>query len=360
MSQWLFDTFVLMPNWKWIALVLVTVAGYILRGLFQSLVIYIKEKVAKDSRVSNVVQHFIALENQKTFAWIFTVGFWFFCLDALALPETMAKYIKLLLQILLFFHVIRLVYQAVDAIGKVLDHAASLTANTLDDQLAPFITKSLKVFVIIFGLLLALQGLGFNVLSILAGLGIGGLALAFAAQDTAANVFGSINIILDRPFQIGDHIKVLDVEGTVEEVGFRSTSIRTFYNSLVSIPNAVMAKEKIDNLGMRPARRIRHVIGLEYGTSTDQLQQFIDKVRYLLNSHPSVQKDNITVNLTALGDFNLQILVSFHLVTSDVKVENQVQQEVLLDIMTIAEEMKLGFAFPTQTVHVKSTEKFLN
>jgi MscS family membrane protein len=355
MSQWTFDTILFMPNWKWIALAVSIVAGFILRSVARRLIFVGKNKLAQNPRLPRYVKYFIDLENQNAFAWVLTVAFWHFCLDAMDIPEGMAKYLKILIQVILFFHLIRLAYLAVEAVGKMLEHAATLTENTLDDQLAPFITKTLKVFVIIFGVLLTLQSFGFNVASVLAGLGIGGLALALAAQDTAANVFGSITIILDRPFQVGDHVKVGDTEGTIEDVGFRSTRIRTFYNSLVSIPNSIMAKEKIDNMGMRPLRRIRHTIGIEYGTPIEKMQQFMDKIRYILAAHPKTIKDKITVNFTAMGDFNLQILVNFHLDTMDLKEETQIQQEVLFEIMKTAAEMKIEFAFPTQTLLVKGT-----
>jgi MscS family membrane protein len=354
MSLWLTDTLILFPNWKWLALLLSIVGGFLFLGLCRQLFLRLKNKFSNDSRLPKFFRILLKLDVQKPLSWVMTAGFWHFCIETMQLPEYLTKYLNYAVQIVWVYHLIHLAYLAVEALGHEINDFVKTTENTLDDQLAPFVTKSLKVFVIIFGVLIALQSFGFNVMSLLAGLGIGGLALALAAQDTAANVFGSITIILDRPFQVGDHIKVTDVEGTVEEVGFRSTSVRTFYNSVVSIPNSVMAKEKIDNMGTRPMRRIRHVLGLEYGTPIPQMKQYIDKIRYVLTSHPKIRKDNIVVAFQALGDFSLQILVNFHVMTLDTAEEKQIEQEVLFDFMKAAEECKVEFAFPTQTLHVKT------
>ncbi len=343
----------LIPNWKWLVLIVVLFAGFLLNSLLKKFFLALKNSDNIRGKAHGFVLHFLNTEIQKPLAWIATSLFWFACLDSLELSSGLDKYLKLGSQLLLSYYLIRLTYIAVDAFGNVLNEITAKTENTLDDQLAPLATKTLKVFVVIFGFLIVLQNFGINVMSLLAGLGLGGLALALAAQDTAANLFGSITIILDRPFQVGDWVKVAGTEGFVEEIGFRSTRIRTMYKSLVTIPNSVMAKEQIDNMGARPLHRIRHTIGLSYETTETQMTQFMDRLRYYLAQHPAVDKDTITVRFNLMGDFNLQILMNFFVQVPDAGKELEIQQEVLFEVMKIASDLKAEFAYPTSTQFVK-------
>jgi MscS family membrane protein len=193
-------------------------------------------------------------------------------------------------------------------------------------------------------------------MSLLAGLGLGGLALALAAQDTAANVFGSVAIMFDNPFKVGDWIKLKDAEGTVEEIGFRSTRIRTFYNSVVTLPNAMIAKEVVDNMGIRPARRIRQIIGITYETPIPMITQFCDEVRYMITNHPQVNADSVTVNFNNFNASSLDILVNFHIRVFTGPEEMELQQKIFIQILEIASRLKVDFAYPTQTTYSKNLD----
>lgn len=349
------DIVFIMPNWKWVFLACAAVCGFFVRPLFEAAFARIK----KTDRVKNLhplLRYFLEQSIQAALAWIAVTVLWQWSIEGIELPTKMEKYLLMLNQLCQNFYLIRLAYLGVEALGLWIDDLVKTTDNTLDDQLAPLATKTLKVFVVVFGALIVLQGFGFNVMSLLAGLGLGGLALALAAQDTAANVFGSITIILDRPFQVGDWVKIGETEGTVEEIGFRSTRIRTFYQSLVSIPNSVMAKERIDNMGVRPFRRIRHTVGVTYDTPNLKMMQFMEQIRYYLTQHPQVKKDQITVNFNLLGDFSLQVLVQFFVSVKDGNEELEIQQEALLEIKNIGERMGVGFAFPTHTLLFAGSE----
>ena len=351
--EWMRDTLFLMPNWKWIGLFLAIFTGLLIKSLFKQGLSGIKNSPRVQSMVHGFPKYALELEIQRPLSWIITCLFWIATIDALALHETADKYLTLLVKLVLVYNVIRTTYMLADAVGRMLIDVTAKTESTMDDELVPFAVKSLKVFVVIFGCLIAIQNFGINVMSILAGLGLGGLALALAAQDTAANLFGSITILMDRPLKIGDWIKVTDVEGTVEEVGFRSTRIRTPYGSLVTIPNATMAKEKIDNMGTRNTRRIRHNIGVTYDTPPQVMQAFMKSISDLLHTIPEVDKDTITVSFNAMNDFNLQILVNFFINIKEFKQEFEIQQSVLFQIMELAKRHKIDFAFPTTTQYVK-------
>ena len=147
-----------------------------------------------------------------------------------------------------------------------------------DGQLVPLVKKALRVSVVVMGLLVMFQKLGVEVVSVLAVLGLGGLAFALAAKDTCANLFGSVIILLDRPFHIGDQVIIGKTEGSVKSIGFRSARIRTFYNSVISVPNSVLANANIDNMGRREYRRIKAFLGATYDTPPAKIEAFIDGI----------------------------------------------------------------------------------
>jgi len=350
------ESWILMPNWKWLALIITVLFGLALQKVLKIFFSRLK-KQNQFHTLHPILHYFLELQVESALSWIATTAIWHALLSALDLHGGLEKSLGNLVQLIQWFYLIRVAYLGVEAIGLWINDVVAKTENTLDDQLAPLATKTLKVFVVVFGILIMLQGFGFNVMSLLAGLGLGGLALALAAQDTAANVFGSITIILDRPFQVGDWIKVGDTEGNVEEIGFRSTRIRTFYQSLITVPNSVMAKEKIDNMGARAKRRIRHTLGVTYDTPPEKIQKFLDTLKFHLSQHKDIDKDDIRVLFNQMGDFSLQVLVQFFVITSDPMEELELQQEILMDILRIAKQVEVEFAFPTQTLMVPSLGK---
>ncbi len=350
--EFLKNTDIWIANWKW-ALIIATIflslaLANILKRLLTHFFVSIRQRTSNE-----FIQDFQNLGIERILSWIFLSLIWVAILDVLDLPNKTDKYFYIAIQVVQTYLLILIAYRLADAAGSYLQRAADKTDTTLDDQLVPLARKSLKILIVILGSLIALQSFGFNVVSLLAGLGLGGLALALAAQDTAANVFGSITIFLDKPFQVGDHIRVIDTEGNVEDIGFRSTTIRTFYNSLVTIPNSVMAKEKIDNLGVRPTKRVKHTLGITYDTSPEKISDFIDNIKFSLHQNPDILKDDIRVFFVNMGDFNLQILVQFTIPADSIQEELEVQQGVLLDLMKIANNLDVSFAFPTQTLHIE-------
>ena len=162
---------------------------------------------------------------------------------------------------------------------------------------------------LLIGGLFVLGNLGVNVTSLVAGLGLGGLAVALAAQDTIRNLLGGVTIFADRPFQVGDWVVVNDIEGTVEHVGFRSSRVRTFYNSVVTVPNARIVDTHVDNMGLRQWRRYKTTLGLAYQTTPDQVQAFVEGVRALIRSNPNMRKDYYIVEFHGFSAVTLDVLV---------------------------------------------------
>ncbi len=243
-------------------------------------------------------------------------------------------------------------FRAVDAVSTLLGELTERTSSRLDDQLVPLLRKAAKTFLAILGFLLVAQNLGYSVSGLLAGLGIGGLALAMAARDTLANFFGSLMILVDRPFHVGDWVTFGDTDGTVEEVGLRSTRIRTFAKTLVSVPNQVVANATIENHSLMPKRRIKFTVGVTYDATVTQMETLVARIEEYLRGNPDIDQEFMLVKFTAFNDSSLDVFVYCFTITTDWTKHLAARQEVNLAIMAVIEEMDLSIAFPTRTVRL--------
>jgi len=277
----------------------------------------------------------------------------FVVFPVLQLPITATRYTRLIFNIIIPMMMVMVVYRIVDVLAYYMEKVTQKTETALDDQLIPLVRKSLKLFVILAGILFVLQNLGFDITGLLAGISIGGLAIVLAAQDTIKNLFGSFMIFVDRPFTIGDWIVGDGVDGSVVEVGFRSTRIQTFHNSIVSIPNGKIADMTIDNMGLRTYRRYRTNIGITYDTPPDLIEVFIEGLYQLVENHPRTRKDYKEIHLNGFGDSSLNILFYIFFEVPDWSGELKARQEIMLAILRLAESLNVRIAFPTSTIHVE-------
>jgi MscS family membrane protein len=248
--------------------------------------------------------------------------------------------------------VIVLAYRVVDVIIDVLARRAAETETKLDDGLVPLLRTVLRLAVTGIGLVFVLQNLDVNVSSLLTGLGLGGLAFALAAQDTAKNLFGGVTVFIDKPFEIGDWIAVDDIEGTVEAVGFRSTRIRTFYNSQVTVPNGRLVDTGVDNMGRREWRRYKADLGIGYHSTPDQVDAFVEGLRDLIRGRDGFRQDYFIVEFTGFGESSLDVMLYCFIDAPDWNAELRARHELNLDIMRLAQRVGVEFAFPTRTVHL--------
>jgi MscS family membrane protein len=273
----------------------------------------------------------------------------------LQLPISTIYWITLLLNAAKPFLVTIIFYKLVDVLSVYMTKMAEKTPSTLDDQLVPLVRKTLKAFVIIVGVLFILKdGLQVDIVPFLTGLSIGGLAFALAAQDTIKNFFGSLMIFIDKPFQVGDWITSGDVDGTVEEVGFRSTRVRTFRNSLMYIPNGVIADRTIDNHGLRKYRRFSTQITITYDTPPELVEVFVDGLKKIVINHPKTRKDYYNIYFNNLSSYSLDIMFYVFFEVPTWPEELQTREDLLLSIMKLANELGVRFAFPTQTLHMET------
>lgn len=212
--------------------------------------------------------------------------------------------------------------------------------------------RAAKVLIVTLGLLGLLQNLGFNVSGIVAGLGLGGVALAFAAQKTVENLFGGLSISLDRPIRVGDFCKYGTGTGTVEDIGLRSTRIRTLERTVVSVPNAMLAAVEIESFAERDRFRLFTTIGVRYETSPEQLRRLVASIRETLAAHPKVIQDPLRVRFTGFGASSLDIEIFTYVATRDVEEFHAVREELFLSIMDLVAAAGTGFAFPSQTLYL--------
>jgi len=214
------------------------------------------------------------------------------------------------------------------------------------------VTRNLaKLFVGIGGVVATLGAFGYPVVTVLAGLGIGGLALAFGAQKTIENLFGSISIAADQPFRVGDFVKVEDFTGNVERIGMRSTQIRTLDRTLISLPNGKLADMRIEDFASRDRIRFAATVSLVYATSEEQVRRVVGGIEAMLRAHPKVWPDVVVARLAAFAASSLDVEVLCWFQTTDFAEFRDFRQEALLGIMRVVEEAGTAFAYPTQTVH---------
>lgn len=242
----------------------------------------------------------------------------------------------------------------VDAIARRLTGRDTPGAPVVvDDILVSLAAGVVKITAVVAAILLTAEALALPYQSVLAGIGIGGLAFAIAAQDTVANFFGSAVIMADRPFRKGDLVRVGSQEGIVEHVGLRSTHLRTLDDSVVVIPNGQLAKETVDNRGLRRARRVEVELGVVYDTTADALHDFVQRVTEVAQTHAADGREP-TVGVWAFGASSIDLKVVCFLPARTLPEEQQARHLLLLDLLRLADEMGVEFAFPTQTLHLES------
>ena len=237
------------------------------------------------------------------------------------------------------------------------DVLAQISARTGSDSFRGFgslVKKSLRVFIIIVGAVMVVDNLGYNISGIIATLGIGGAAFAFAAKDTIANIYGSIALAMDRPFRVGDWIQVGDkVDGDVEEIGLRSTKVRTWPKTVISIPNAVLANEMIDNFSRMPKRRVKQVVGVTYETHPDTMERIVEGIREILRTDEGVNQEFILVNWTDFGSSSLDILVYYFTATTKWLEYMDIRQRINVKIAKLIAAHGSSVAFPTRTLYLE-------
>jgi len=351
-------TLFILENWQWLALVALVFVGVIadwtVRLTFGR---WVRRLLTKSEHLR---EHAVDTGFVKPIGIFAMAVVWWAFLGMLDLPLRALAALRFSTQLMMAGAGVWATYKLVDLVAAHFQALAGKTDTKVDDILVPMIRRALKIVVVAFGVLFVAQNLDIDITSLLAGLGIGGIAFALAAKDTVENLFGSFTVLIDRPFQIGDWVVIDDLEGTVEELGFRSTRVRTFYNSLITIPNARLVNAAVDNLGARRYRRVKSMISVQYNTSAERIEAFCEGIRELIRKHPYTRKDYYMVYFNEFADSSLNILLYAFFRTPDWTTELRERHRLFVDIVRLAQRLGVEFAFPTRTLHLASAPAALS
>jgi MscS family membrane protein len=239
-----------------------------------------------------------------------------------------------------------------DVITELLTRRLLRVNRSVDILLVRLINRLSKAMLVTLCALVLLRLSGFDLTAVLTGLGLGGVAIAFAAQKTLENLFGGIMVISDKPIQVGDFCRAGEFQGVVEDIGLRSTRLRTLERTIVSIPNGQLATMSLENFTQRDRIRFRHMIGLRYETTADQLRYVLAEIRQLLYRHSKVDSTDVRVRFVGFGSSSLDVEVFAYVLVTDIVVFLGIQEDLLLRIMDIIEAGGTSVAFPSQTTYV--------
>lgn len=339
--------------WQHMGILILILASFLVHKLLTFLFSKLLYKGASKMGYDRLVRPYL-LPVAKPLSLFAVFVFAMIVFPLLQLPVEISRYFTFAFKAILPFFGMLVFYKLVDVFALYLEKLAGQSESSLDNHVIPLIRKVLRVFVVIVGGLFILQNLDINITALLAGLSIGGLALALAAQDTLKNFFGSLMIFIDKPFSVGHWITSGDMDGTVEEVGFRSTRIRTFRNSLTYVPNGKLADSTIDNHGLRQYRRFFMHIAITYDTPPDLIEVFVEGLRKIVDRHPNTRKDFYIVEFNEMGDFSLRIMFYIFFAVPTWPEELKARHEVLIEIVRLAVKLGVRFAFPTSTLHMEN------
>ena len=355
-TNWKQESFIL-ERWQWAGMLIVILAGVIL-DKFVSLLLSITVKVWR-TRFATGAFRDISDQILRPLGLMAMAFAWWAGVNTLGLPAQALVILLVSVKFIACLSTVWGAYRLVDLLSAFLLDVAAKTSSKLDDALVPLITKTMKVFVTVMGIVFIADNLDIDVTSLLAGLGLGGLAFALAAKDVAGNLFGSITVLLDQTFHVGDWVIVGDVEGSVEHIGFRSTRVRTFYNSLVSVPNSIFITATVDNMGKRQYRRLSCKLSIAYDTPPERIEAFCEGVRELVRQHPYTRKDYFHVYLNEFSAAALEILVYVFWETPEWSTELRERHRFLVDCLRVAQRLGVEYAYPTQTLYMKQAETAL-
>jgi len=337
--------------WQWLGLAVVIVVAILLGRLGAAFLTWFGAKLA--GKTSTKLDDDLVAKLRSPLRLLVGVGIARMGLLPLELHAHAYQISVEVLQAVFAFGLVWSALRAIDVMAGHLSTAQWASTRPSSRALLSLISRVAKVLVIVIAGIGFLSGIGLPVASLLAGLGIGGIALAFGAQKTVENLFGAVAIGVDQPFREGDFVKVeADTMGTIEAVGLRSTRIRTLERTIITLPNGRLADMRIETYTRRDRIRFSTVLNLLYGTSAEKMREILAELEKVLQEHPGVAKDeNITVRFMAFGASSLDVEIIAYLMTAEMTPFRTWRQELLLSFMEIVER-KSGFAFPTRTVHV--------
>jgi MscS family membrane protein len=336
--------------WQWAGIGLLAIVGSVLGMLTGALVRSLAGRAAK--RTVTIWDDRILARSRGPVALGFTVGFIRALLPQLLLYEPAEEFVHQVLRALLLAGVLWAFWRLVDVVAELSFSSRFSFEHPSSRALIPLARRMGKAVVAVAAILLLVSALGYPVTSLIAGLGIGGLAIALASQKTVENLFGAFSLGIDQPFREGDFVRVEDLTGTVESLGLRSTRIRTPDRTLVSIPNGKLAEMRLETFAARDRLRFSCLLGLEYATTAQQMRQVLADLERALKEHPQRHPDGTSVRLIELAASSLNVEVVCFFSTQDAEEFALIRQELLLTFLHLVEAAGTRIAFPTRTLNI--------
>lgn len=345
----------LMPTYQWISLLLIAVVARLVELVGRRLLTWVTDKILR--RTDPDFEESTA-QVWKPVGRLANAAAWYEGAYLIGLPVEVVSIMLVVLKLVTIFAAVGAAFAVINLAAGYMNRRAKRTERKFDNLIVPVAATTVRVVVVAIAAIVAIATfIGTVPSALLGGLGIGGVAIALASQETLSNFFGSITVLFDRPFEVGDFVKVEGVEGDVESVGFRSTRIRTGMNSQVTMPNSKLAAAVVDNMGRRRYRRYLGRLGVQYDTTPEQMEAFCEGIHELIRRHPHTRKDFYAAYFNEFGASALEVLLIVFFEVPDFATELRERHRLLADIHRLAERLGVQFAFPTQTVHLYRGEK---
>lgn len=319
---------------------LIFILFIVLRRFLVRMATEIIKAVIGKKRAGFIDKFFQTLQGPACFL-VVTIGVWL-ATGVMQLTPKSALFMNRLIRSMVVFAIFWGAYSMTEIPMQLISKIKIDSFKKIDDVLYALLRKVSKVIIVAVGAIIIAQEWDYEVTSIVAGLGLGGLTFALAAKDTAASIFGSITIILDKPFTIGDWIQVGAVEGTVEEIGLRSTKVRNSSQALVSVPNSLISSSVITNLSRLAKRRIKLVLNLNPDANQTQINRCIDSLKSMLAEHPNIDADSISVNSQHIGENMYALILYFAMGPASFNNQLEIKNVIDLKIMNVLKESGLS------------------
>lgn len=349
------NRFLGLAMWQWVTLLILLLLSWLVYKTLSWILHVLEKRILKSYITLEILDDRKLLKVAQALSLLFLFWMIRILIPVLQLPISSAEILILILKIVLTIVAVVFAVRVVSLIMDYILHFAKGTEQKMDEQVIPIINRSLKVVFVVIGIFHILRLFDVNIAALIAGISIGGLALALAAQDTVKNLIGSAMIFFDRPFQIGDYINGGGVEGTVVEVGFRTTRLQILDSSIIAVPNGTIANASITNYGVRTMRVMDTALGLTYNTPPDLIEKFIEGLKQIILLHPVTKKEGYYVHLKTMEASSLNVMFRAFLDVRSFAEEAKAKEEIYFGILRLAELLGVNFAFPSSTVYLEQT-----
>lgn len=348
------SSFLGLQAWQYLAIFVLGIIGFLLNFIIWRLLNVLFKLLANTKLGRNHFDSDIITKISRVISYLVVAYVIFIFFPVLMLPVWISYYFLAFLRVFNTVCAVLVVLNIVELARSYFEAIVSKTESTSDDQLLPIFIRILKVIVIIIGAIYVLDVFNVDLTALIAGLSIGGLAIALAAQDTVKHLIGSVMIYADRPFQLGDFISSGEIVGTVEDIGFRSTRIRTPDSSLISVPNGSLVDMVVNNMGSLKYRRFNTTIGVAYYTPPALIEKFVEGLRAINEAHPLTKSETSFIHLNNMGGSSLDILFIIYFNTTEYASNLILKEEIIFSILNLAEALNVHIAFPSTSVYIES------